>query len=733
MPLDIMRNIVEYLDIFDRTSLASTSRSLKTFVEGQKAFHFVLSLYVDDDEASITYGIEYRTTWYQKYIMYTGGAPYWKEAIQKAKAVLNYPKLHLNILKIDFNAGSPTLIAEMIDELVPNNQVHIENLYIGAYSTDSLLKMLPLFTPGYLNTIDVHIQEMDDTVMEKVAELEQWKQAKYFLMGGCEFVPVHHLYHFKEIDVCSVYLSAEDIREMKKILFTSPVFKKCNFALGYHTEKSIIKEEFGDPIPEERHTYHYPIPNSNEHFQINCFRMTEFFKNNPIALRHCIFYEYLQRKPKDEAFSDFYDIVGDDVIKKESFELWFDKFKFDEIIEPIVDMRDVFQNDKYALRTCILYESLKYKRREKNINKSFLTSYRELVYRRSISAHKNFCKAIGEDIMEYREFDFWFHRFLNGNYDSNYEVDKDKKIYELVDMPLDVMENIVEYLGIFDRMSLASTNRSFKTFVEDQKLFHPKMFLHVSEEVAFIEFGMECRFILYKRHGNCFTTKIQQGGKSLRGVPYWKQAIRDFKKVLNDPKFHLKTLEIEFYMPGLMPSILDELVDSFSHKAHVSNLFFRAPSTDSLLKILPLFQPGYLTTIELSMHEINDSVMEKVVEMEQWKHAKYFTMTKTVFRGSLHHLYHFKQFDIRYQQLTVEDVRQMKKILSKSSDFEKCSLRFKNSFDAGTIEKELGSCIEGASKRYKKIYHSPILNTTEYFEIEWKSWTREITMKRKKL
>ncbi|EGT31744.1 hypothetical protein CAEBREN_08190 [Caenorhabditis brenneri] len=335
--------------------------------------------------------------------------------------------------------------------------------------------------------------------------------------------------------------------------------------------------------------------------------------------------------------------------------------------------------------------------------------------------------------MEYREFDFWFYRFLNGEFDLNFERDKDKKIYELMDMPLDIMKNVVEYLDIFDRMSLASTNRSFKTFVEDQKLFHPKMFLHVSEEVAFIEFGMECRFILYKRHGNCFTTKMQQGGKSLRGVPYWKQAIRDFKKVLNDPKFHLKTLEIEFYMPGLMPSILDELVDSFIHKARVSSLFFRAPSTDSLLKILPLFQPGYLTTIELSMHEINGSVMEKVIEMEQWKHAKYFTMTNTVFRGSLHHLYHFKQFDICYQQLTVEDVRQMKKILSKSSDFEKCSLRFMNSVDVGSIEKELGSCIEGASKRYQKIYHSPILNTTEYFEIEWKSWTREITMKKRKL
>lgn len=47
------------------------------------------------------------------------------------------------------------------------------------------------------------------------------------------------------------------------------------------------------------------------------------------------------------------------------------------------------RNNKIALRACISYEYL--------IGKS------------SFEAYKSFCKQMGDDIMEYREFDFWFY------------------------------------------------------------------------------------------------------------------------------------------------------------------------------------------------------------------------------------------------------------------------------------------------------------------------------------
>lgn len=53
--------------------------------------------------------------------------------------------------------------------------------------------------------------------------------------------------------------------------------------------------------------------------------------------------------------------------------------------------------------------------------------------------------------MEYREFEFWYYRFSNGEYDLNFERDKDEKIHGLEGMPLVVMDKIVEPLDLVDR------------------------------------------------------------------------------------------------------------------------------------------------------------------------------------------------------------------------------------------------------------------------------------------
>ncbi|EGT31754.1 hypothetical protein CAEBREN_09704 [Caenorhabditis brenneri] len=58
------------------------------------------------------------------------------------------------------------------------------------------------------------------------------------------------------------------------MLFASPSFEKCSI-LGYDdTSANAIKEEFGDYLLQDENTselkktYHYPIANSTEYFEI---------------------------------------------------------------------------------------------------------------------------------------------------------------------------------------------------------------------------------------------------------------------------------------------------------------------------------------------------------------------------------------------------------------------------------------------------------------------------------
>ncbi|KAF1754458.1 hypothetical protein GCK72_021021 [Caenorhabditis remanei] len=145
--------------------------------------------------------------------------------------------------------------------------------------------------------------------------------------------------------------------------------------------------------------------------------MSEFLKNNPTALRACIFYEYRRTKNVEEAFKNFCEAIGDDVIEYVDFEYWFYRFyhgnlDFDhdrsadpktliltdlptEMLNEIIGnldirksdlrqrMSEILKNNPTVLRACIFYEFL----REKNVEE----------------AYKNFCKTVGDDVIDYSD------------------------------------------------------------------------------------------------------------------------------------------------------------------------------------------------------------------------------------------------------------------------------------------------------------------------------------------
>ncbi|EGT43932.1 hypothetical protein CAEBREN_16633 [Caenorhabditis brenneri] len=151
-----------------------------------------------------------------------------------------------------------------------------------------------------------------------------------------------------------------------------------------------------------------------------------------------------------------------------------------------------------------------------------------------------------------------------------------------------------------------------------------------------------------------------------------------------------------------------------------------------LLNILPKLKPGYLSTIEIRIHKLEGDKMKRMVELEQWKQAKYFTMSgfhceNDFYVIPLFYLHHFKTFDVIQKQLSVEDIRQIKEILFNSPSFEYCLIRLINRFDTNLIRNEFGDAIEGRPDTY----HYPAPNSQEFFEIYGREWEIKITRKQK--
>ncbi|CAL2046883.1 unnamed protein product [Caenorhabditis brenneri] len=472
--------------------------------------------------------------------------------------------------------------------------------------------------------------------------------------------------------------------------------------------------------------------------------MADFFKNNPIALRHCVLYVFLQKQSVEEAYKDFCEAVGPDVIKKKAFRYWFKQFekgKFDDKEHSFDNIADVLRNNKQALRACVMYEWMRSEDTE--IEDTSLGDVDMIMLMLGslddnslpvFAKYKSFCKVIGDGVMEYKEFDFWFYRFVNGEFDLNFERDEGEKTRELSDMPTDVMEHIVGYLNIFDRSALAETSHSFKTFVEDQKAFCPGLKFQIDDDTAFSSVA-DCTIFTEKKGNGCLKKTVitwPPNEEFIEGVPHWKQALMDLKNALKLPKLHFKDFTFQLVsrsekLSGELSEdklkIFDEVTDALevlfkpSQPLHVEFLTLTAHSMEPLLKILPSLKSGYLKMIEISISKAEQpdrGTLENLYGLEQWKRAKYINMVFCLFALPLSQFYHFKKFYVHLDESSVEIIRQMKEFLFKSPGFERCSLMLYSRVDESAFEQEFGDAVIGAPN----IYLQPIPDSNEFFEIE---------------
>uniref|UniRef100_A0A1I7U5G0 HTH_48 domain-containing protein n=1 Tax=Caenorhabditis tropicalis TaxID=1561998 RepID=A0A1I7U5G0_9PELO len=93
---------------------------------------------------------------------------------------------------------------------------------------------------------------------------------------------------------------------------------------------------------------------------------------------------------------------------------------------------EFLRNNPQYVRSCILYEAL-------DTQTSIFSSY------------KSFCKRLGDDLMDYVEFEYWYMRFLNGHMDLDHEWNRDPKSITFDDLPLEIVCIITKKLSFYDR------------------------------------------------------------------------------------------------------------------------------------------------------------------------------------------------------------------------------------------------------------------------------------------
>ncbi|CAB60570.1 F-box domain-containing protein [Caenorhabditis elegans] len=342
------------------------------------------------------------------------------------------------------------------------------------------------------------------------------------------------------------------------------------------------------------------------------------------------------------------------------------------------------RNNKIALRACISYEYL--------IGKS------------SFEAYKSFCKQMGDDIMEYGEFDFWFYTLGKEGVALDSEISWNPKSKLLGDMPNEILVKIMDIQDPINRIVIRKVSQRFRSLfdVMDPGFKSFKCVLDTSEVEVVLKDNYTPRddsyseaddynseyeddyddyerllkdTIIYDediREKSHVNVRCGNRVKQMKDELYYERAAKDLLVILKNPKLRLEQFIFKFGS-SLAYSDLNQAENFASilkscSPIHAKQVRVEYPDLAfDASKILSLFQPKALTNIKLKCSNLAD--ISAIFELEQWKNAKSVEINSFT-KFPIGNLFHLSQFSVKLESFSVDDAIKIRDILLKSPSFQ---------------------------------------------------------------
>ncbi|CAO4382061.1 unnamed protein product [Caenorhabditis nigoni] len=284
---------------------------------------------------------------------------------------------------------------------------------------------------------------------------------------------------------------------------------------------------------------------------------------------------------------------------------------------------------------------------------------------------KNLSKVVGHENIDFPEYEFWYYRFLSGNFDLEDDRSSGEKSLEFLDLPVVVLDEIVEKLNIKDRLNLREAIPELSRIIDQQKKSYTNF--EVSAEDNSVQIKLDSSEIL-EYSGQNF---LEISRKSIQNI--------------------LKSTTSINYLTVNATQRSESVFDRISGNIPAKNIAISVYSTEKGLKILGLCEPGVLETIELKSIEKGD-INDNLFEMEQIKQAKYITINDfgVVKNEKFDDFWNFKMFDITLPMIRAEDVLKIKDaMMLETTKVRNCVLRSAIEYDHNVIGRELGAEFDG--------------------------------------
>ncbi|CCD71257.1 F-box domain-containing protein [Caenorhabditis elegans] len=245
----------------------------------------------------------------------------------------------------------------------------------------------------------------------------------------------------------------------------------------------------------------------------------------------------------------------------------------------------------------------------------------------------NFCRKVGNDVMPYSEFDFWYYRFYNGNHDLHYDRSSDLVPRSLSNMPLHMINEILNHVNIFDLLSLMKTSRSFQEIVQDKKLYidsvevgfyegqYSRMRYNDRYEISYQQEKDGCALSYY----DYTTSSYEVSEIFVVGENYVDRCNEDFKLMMENQSVQLDSFQLDFddnCEQGFRDKCIDGVKKALKSSRRVTS---KSVETDSvpfpdIARLVASFPAEKLENIGFDGFESEG--YEQLIRLDQWKRAR---------------------------------------------------------------------------------------------------------------
>ncbi|EFP08355.1 hypothetical protein CRE_16176 [Caenorhabditis remanei] len=351
-------------------------------------------------------------------------------------------------------------------------------------------------------------------------------------------------------------------------------------------------------------------------------------------------------------------------------------------------MPEMLKTNPTALLACIFSKFLQ----EKNVEK----------------AHKNFCKTVGEDVIEYVDFEYWFYGFYHGNVDYDHDRSADPEQLSLTDLPNEMLNEIFENLDIQDRINVRKVSRTFEKVVDRVKEEYAdvSIYIHGNQEMGIYL----CNWSACYKKGKCDCVV----GHGRKGINRFNIEPSALSSMLTNSKSPIKEFLISIDRPEITPYLIESLCKDVSPIFYAKRVELDIEDDDYLIKILSLFKPGVLERFFLDGTQLDDDMFAKLAETDQFKQLKHFSYSELFPLSQIKQLSHLSMFEITMDYLSAEDVVIIRDVLLQFVNLKEGCINFSD-MDLSGIRAVLRNDDDDSEKRS---YLYPIPNSDRSLRFE---------------